>query len=268
MQGVFIDNGCVAKYSVAEYDNAVYWLSRGRHGQGYALAGSGYQVTRVSTFAIEAELTTYARLDDAVGMVWQVGGHAFYVLSFPAADKTWVYDITTQTWAELVWLDGNGTEHRHRAACAWLVNGTPVIGDWQNGNLYALDLAAFTDAGAPIKRQRAFSHMVADGERVFYKQFLADMQTGTAGGTTADVLGAPVSWADRELRVSLDWSNDRGQSFGNAVEQGIGSAGEYITSVQFQRLGMARDRVFRLTWSGAAPTALQGAWVDVQKAMS
>jgi uncharacterized membrane protein len=68
--------------------------------------------------------------------------------------------------------------------------------------------------------------------------------------------------------ISLDWSDDRGHSFGNPVSQSMGEAGEYRTSVQFQRLGMARDRVFRLSWSVAAPTALQGCFVDVTPAES
>lgn len=63
--------------------------------------------------------------------------------------------------------------------------------------------------------------------------------------------------------VWLEWSDDRGHSWGNPVSQPIGAAGKYLTSLQWQRLGYARDRVFRLTWSASVPTALQGAWIQV-----
>jgi hypothetical protein len=178
MPGVFVDRGCCAPYSVASSDNAVYWLAADRYGQGIVIQGAGYQATRVSTYAIEAEFSTYPTLADAVGYTYQLSGHVYYVLNFPAADKTWAYDVTTKLWHELVWLDVNGAEHRHRANCAAAAYGVVACGDWQSGNLYALDPAAFTDNGAPIKRLRSFPHMVAEGKRVFYRQFLADLAGG------------------------------------------------------------------------------------------
>jgi uncharacterized membrane protein len=68
--------------------------------------------------------------------------------------------------------------------------------------------------------------------------------------------------------VSLSASDDRGHSFGNPVSQSIGDIGEYRTSLSWRRLGMARDRVFRLEWSVGMPTALQGCWVEVTPAES
>lgn len=177
---VFIDHGCVAKYSPAVYDNTVFWLTRDRQGQGIVMMVSGYQTKRVSTYAIETEIAGYERLSDAIGFCYQLAGHSFYVLTFPTADHTWSYDVTTGLWHEWLWIDTNGAEHRHRANCFWPVNDTLVIGDWQNGNLYTLDQKVFTDNGQPIKRVRAFPHILNDGKRVFYRQFLADMETGWA----------------------------------------------------------------------------------------
>ena len=60
-------------------------------------------------------------------------------------------------------------------------------------------------------------------------------------------------------QIFLDWSDDRAHSFGSPVGQPMGALGEYRTFVQWQRLGYARDRVWRLSWSCPRPTALQGA---------
>jgi len=180
VQSVFIDHGIAAKYSVANYDNGVFWLTRDRQGQGFIIHGAGYQTKRVSTYAIEAEIAGYARIDDAIGFCYQLGGHTFYVLTFPHADKTWSFDITTGLWHEWLWIDSNGNEHRHRANAFWPVNSTLVIGDWQNGNLYELRRDVYTDNGQPIKRLRSFPHIVAEGKRLFYRQFIADMETGWA----------------------------------------------------------------------------------------
>jgi hypothetical protein len=290
MQGVFIDRGCYAKYSPAEADNAVYWLSQDRYGKGIVLSGAGYAATRISTYAMEDEMARYAAISDAVGYTYQLAGHLYYVLSFPSADKTWCYDITTKLWHELVWLDSNGVEHRHRGNCACNAYGNVVCGDWQNGNLYVLDRSYFTDNGSPIKRVRAFPHLLADGKRVFYRQFLANLEAGNPGGDVT-LLAPPAPFASEDgffiLRedgsrlmrepgvrgfggglVSLRWSDDRGRSFGNPVTQSIGTSGQYVTSLQWQRLGMARDRVFELSWSLPIATALQGAWIDARPGQS
>src|SRR5207344_675662 len=133
VQSVFVDHGTCAKYSVAGYDNGCFWLTRDRQGHGFVVQGAGYQTKRISTYAIEAEIAGYARIDDAIAYCYQLAGHTFYVLTFPRADKTWVHDITTGLWHEWLWIDANGDEHRHRANCYWPVNGVGVVGDWQNG---------------------------------------------------------------------------------------------------------------------------------------
>jgi hypothetical protein len=189
---VFIDHGCAAKYSPAYYDNAIMWLTQDRQGRGFVMQTSQYKTYRVSTYAIEAEFATYPRIDDAIGFFYQLGGHTFYVLTFPHADKTWCFDMLTNLWHEWHWIDTNGDEHRHRANCFCPCANELVVGDWQNGNLYALDSTVFTDNGAPIKRLRAYPHMLADGKRVFYRQFLADMETGTAPGMLEGVAATRI----------------------------------------------------------------------------
>jgi hypothetical protein len=256
--GTFIDRGTVAKYSPAETDDVVYWLTQDRSGTGSVLAGSGYKAQRISTFAMETEFTTYPRLDDAIGFCTLLGGHRFYTLTFPTADKTWVYDITTQLWHEAVWLDANGAEHRHRANCAFTAYGMVCCGDWENGNIYAYDLSVFTDNGQPIKRLRHFPHMLADGKRVFYRQVLLDVEGGTGGHLTFP----------EPPQIFLAWSDDRGHLFGSPVGQDVGETGDYVSSVNFQRLGMGRDRVFAVSWSTPYRTCLQGAWVDATPAQS
>jgi Phage stabilisation protein len=256
MPGAFVDHGCAAKYSVAVMDNAVYWLSRDRQGQGVVLRGAGYQSTRISTFAIEQEMAGYPQISDAVAYTYELSGHYCYVLSFPAADKTWVYDMTTQLWHEWAWTDAAGHDHRHRGQVGALCNSTFVVGDGQNGNLYALDPAVYTDNGAPIRRSRAWPHLEADERRVFYRQFIASLEVGM----DTDMTEAPQAW--------LEWSDDRGVTWSNPVLQSMGRTGQYLTSVQFQRLGMARSRVFRLSWSAPIKTALLSAAIEATPALT
>jgi hypothetical protein len=256
MPGVFIEHGCAAKHSVAKIDLALFWLSKDLQGQGIVFAGKNYSAERISTHAIEQEFSTYDRIDDAIGFSYLQGGHAFYMLSFPAANKTWCFDTATGQWHQRGYLEVDGSFSRHRANCHSSNAGRNLVGDYQTGAVYALDPSSYTDNGNAIVRVRSFPHISgADGNRVLFRQFIADMEVGN---------GLPGDTAPPEVR--LRWSDDRGASWGNAVTASLGKVGEYLTSIQFQRLGYARDRVFELSWSVPVKTALNGAWVDVSRA--
>ena len=85
--------------------------------------------------------------------------------------------------------------------------------------------------------------------RVRYRSFISEMESGNG-------------YNNQSVDVSLTFSDDRGKTYGNPVMQSLGKEGEYITSMQWNRLGMARDRVFQLSWSSPVRTALNGAFVD------
>lgn len=246
--GAFVSHGCAAPYSVAVADESLFWLGQERQGQGIVYMSQGYKALRISTHAIEAEFQNYTTLADARAFTYQSGGHFFYVLNFPTADKTWVYDMATGAWHERAWTDENGALHRHRAVCHAFAYGVHVVGDHSNGTLYAMDDDLYTDNGSPIQRIRSFPHLIADGKRVSYMRFVADMECGNA--LTSDV------------EIALRWSDTRGRTWGNPVTQTLGATGAYEVQPQWRRLGMARDRVFELRWSAPIKTALNGAFID------
>jgi len=250
MPGVFINHGCMAPQSVATYDQSVYWLSKSPEGEAIIMRGNNYTATRISTHAIEAEMGKYGLISDAIGSCFQVGGHTFYQLTFPSADVTWVFDEATKLFHQRASIDEDGAFHRHRAACIISAYGGIVCGDYADGRLYRMSLDAYDEDGSPIVYLRTFPHMIEDGRRCTYQRFVADMEVGNAPAGDAP-------------QASLRWSDDRGASFGDAVMMPLGKTGEYLTSLQWWGLGMARDRVFELSWSAPVKTALNGAFVDV-----
>lgn len=267
--GVFIEHGCAAAYSIAKQDLSIYWLSRDKQGQCIVLKGNNFSAQRISTFAIENEFSSYSKIDDAVGMTYQQNGHTFYIIRFPTADKTWVFDEATQLWHErnsLQFVQGtqftiDGNLHKviynSLAVCGGLVYGGDDL-----GNQWLLDPNNYTEDGDPIPRIRSFPHLVSNQNRVTYQRFVADMETGTDDYT---VTGDGTSTASPP-QVNLRWSDDRGKTYGNYVQQSLGALGQYITSMQWRRLGYARDRVFEISWSVPTATALNGAWVETSEA--
>lgn len=89
---------------------------------------------------------------------------------------------------------------------------------------------------------------------------------------TPDWTGPLYVWAQElqpiDDKVMLSVSRDRGYSFDDERSQTLGRTGQRMAIVQFRRLGMGRDVVFRLRWSAPYRTALQGAFIDVEPCAS
>lgn len=256
--GAYIEHGCIAKYSVAKQGLRLFWLGVDREGKNIVAMGERYESARISTSAIEAEIASYAVVSDAIGFCYQQQGHQFYVLTFPTADKTWVYDLTSQLWHERAWSDSDGEEHRWRPNCQILAYGKNLALDWENGDLYEIDLANYTDFDGPIHRRRGFPHLVGDGVQILYKSFMADMDCGNKTGA---LISDPA-------KLTLRWSDDRGHSWSNGLVQSFGATGQYRVRPNWLGLGLAQDRVFELYWDSPVFTALQGCWIDPERSLS
>lgn len=99
LTGVNIEYGCGAPWSLTKVGETLMWLSRNPQGVGLVIQLNGYQPQVVSTQALVYEFGTYSNLGDAIGYSYQEGGHLFYMLVFPEADKTWCYDVTASNFA-------------------------------------------------------------------------------------------------------------------------------------------------------------------------
>ena len=146
IQGAFNELGCAARYSVAKMNNQVYWLGKDGRGQGIVYVANGYQGQRISTHAVEWQIQQYGSMADAIGFTYQQDGHSFYVLVFPTAAKTWVYDASTGAWHERAGWDDQWT--RYRAQAQVFYSNENLVGDYENGNIYAFDLNNYAYNGA------------------------------------------------------------------------------------------------------------------------
>ena len=254
INGAFIEQGIAAKYSAAKMDNTVYWLAADDRGKGTVQRAVGYQPQRVSTHALEFALASYDRIDDAIAFTYQQEGHSFYVLILPTASKTWVFDAATGLWHERAWRDSDGSLDRIRAQCQMAFAGENIVGDWETGNLYRLDLDTYTDNGAAIARIRACSHLSNDLKRQFFTALQIDMEAGVGLS----------SGQGSDPKAMLRWSNDGGFTWSNELWASIGKIGERRARVRWRRLGYARDRVFEVTITDPVKVCIVGASLEVQ----
>lgn len=132
LQGVHIEYGCAAPFSVAKAGETLLWVSRNDQGQGIVVEAAGYGCKPIATQALIAALDSYANIGDAIGYSFQQGGHVFYVLTFPEANKTWCYDVTTSALAGFpLWhrmaIWNVDTWNRHYGNCFWPWKGTVAV---------------------------------------------------------------------------------------------------------------------------------------------
>jgi hypothetical protein len=254
VQGGFLEMGCRAKNSVVKLNNSIFFLGRSKDGTGVVYQIQGLQANRISTHAIENAISTYADISTARAYGYQQKGHFFYVLNFDEA--TWVFDETTGAWHERAYTN-SGTLERHRADCAAFdpTHNYVIVGDYSNSNVYILDDTYFSDDGDAITRLRTCPHLSLDLDRVFYQSFQLDMEVGI--GLDGGVQGSSPT-------VMLDFSNDGGHTWSSeswALADNIaGAIGEYKTRVKWNRLGSARDRIFRVKMTDPVKTV----WIDAQ----
>jgi hypothetical protein len=138
----------------------------------------------VSTPAVSFAISQYTVTSDAIGYTYEEGGHKFYVLTFPTADATWVYDATMPAglnWHQRPSYDPYAQKfHRHRSNCFMNFAGMRVVGDYQNGALYQLTRAVQNDAGWPLlsRRRSPYVWNKESRERVFLSSLQVDFAPG------------------------------------------------------------------------------------------
>jgi len=287
IQGAFNEIGCAAAYSIAKMDNGLFWLGRDARGHGIVYRAEGYTGKRISTHAIEWQLQQYSDMSDAIGYTYQQDGHAFYVLIFPSANTTWVYDVATQAWHERAgWNNGQYT--RHRSNCQVFFNGETIVGDFENGKLYAMRQDVYEDAGAPqrwLRSWRALPTGQNNLNRTAQHSLQLDCETGVglSGYAIAEDIylftenneylitedddflisdDQTVLTQGSDPQVMLRWSDDGGHTWSYEHWRSMGKLGEFGYRTYWRRLGMTeklRDRVYEISGTDPVKIAIMGA---------
>jgi hypothetical protein len=286
IQGAFNEIGCAAAYSVAKADNGLFWLGADARGNGIVYRSKGYAGERISTHAIEWQIQQYAIISDAIGYTYQQDGHTFYVLTFPSANATWVYDVATQAWHErAAWEDDQFK--RHRSNCQMTYNEKILVGDYENGNVYAFNLDVYTDNGAVQKWLRSWRALPTGAnnlKRTAQHTLQLDCKSGVGlnGSAFFDPDDLLITEDDNNIiteagdkiaivvdyvrganpRAMLRWSDDGGNTWSNEHWKTLGRIGAYGYRVFWRRLGMTmkiRDRVYEISGTDPVEIVINGA---------
>ena len=240
IQGTLIQTGCKAKHSISRFGSqgqeGLIWFGRSERGENQIIRTKGFMDEVVSTPAFSSEVSQYPTTSDAIGYTYQEDTHEFYVLIFPSADTTWVYDGQSGMLHKRLSYDPYAQAfHRHRSNCFMNFAGMRIVGDYQNGALYQLTRNAYTDAGWPLLAKRRAPHIWDKGQRG--RVFMASLQLDfNAGVGNASGMGT-------NPQCTLTISRDGGRTFGQKWPAPLGQMGQYRTRTMWRKLGFGRDNV-------------------------
>lgn len=252
--GGFIEHGCAAPLSVAKTGDIVLWVGQNDYGTAVVYKAINTVPSRASNYGVELAMSGYATVSDAVAFVYQDRGHTFYVLNFPTANATWVLDVDLGTWHERSSVSSDGSFGRWRANCHTFAYGFHLVGDYQDGRIYALDSSNYTDDGATQKWLRTFPPISAQLKRASHYKLQVDCLMGQ--GTDGTQLGQSPT-------AMLRYSDDGGASWSSEKWQPLGRLGQRNARAIWRRLGASRSRVYEVSGTDPVATAIIGTDLEI-----
>jgi len=244
-----IEWGIHAPFSLAKADESLFWLSQNREGGLLVLSARGFSPLAISTRDIDWEISQLATTTDAIGWTYQQAGHTYYVLTFPASDRTFVFDVASNMW------------HRRRSfgierwrALGVLFNGANhYCGDYDNNNIYKLDLDTFSEDGTTLKALRRTHMTHKDRNRLRIDRLELDIETGVG----------VVSGVGEDPEIMLRYSKDGGHTWSDEKRRSLGKLGDYGKRVHWPQLGQGRDWVFEFSVSDPVKVSISGGYADI-----
>jgi hypothetical protein len=198
-----------------------------------------------------------------------------------------VYDVATQAWHERAGWD-NGNFIRHRGNCQMAYNNKIIIGDYENGNIYAFDLNVYSDNGDTqkwLRSWRALPTGTNNLKRTAHHSLQLDCESGVGilgpslpinailylvteseefliTENDENLIADVVEGIATDPQVMLRWSDDGGHTWSNEHWSSMGRIGEYYRRVFWRRLGMTlklRDRVYEISGTEPVNIIIMGA---------
>lgn len=254
-----VQTGIAAPYSVEEVGGSLMWLARTKDGQGEVVMAQGFQVRVVSDHALRWALAQYSRIDDAIGETYEDQGHTFYVLTFPEADATWVYDLTTGLWSERgTWSSAEGRYLAWQPLLHVFAWGKHLVADLSSTNIYEMSITLPNDAnGDPIRRERTAPALFANGKRIKIRRFELHVEPGL--GITGSDDDTPGVNPEVELLTT-----DDAKTWLSCGNRSIGRKGKYDARPVWTRLGASDLKGVRIVVSEPVPYRVVGATFEVR----
>lgn len=246
--------GLAAIHSVAKDENYLYFLDSKLNPRRL----SGITLQNIGNPGLANEFHTYSTCADAKGFCFTAQNDNFYVLTFPTANRTWMFQESIGEWVQLTSGVNNA---RHRANSYVYCYGKHLIADWENGNVYEWDFSTYSDAGDVILRERTTQPLHAElisGNLAAKTVFMSRLEL---------VLEAGVGLATGQgltPQVMMQFSDDGGATWSSELWETCGVMGARQWRVQWYQLGNFETRVFRFRMTDPVKCAWFSCNADIE----
>lgn len=252
-QGIYLTVGCDAAGSVSKLGEGIAWLGSDESGNTVVYLSVGYQAKPISTFALSNRFSSFSTVSDAIAYTYIMDGHEFYVITFPTASETFAYDLATGKWHQRAYFS-NGDWSRELANWHCFFNQIHIVGDYRNGNIYAMDDTVSDDNGNPRRWMRTWRALTSDmpvGIPMSFDELQILMETGLAGaGTYPEIL---LRWSDdggyNWLAEMLVPGGETGQTSWRVIARRLGST----------KIGTGMDRIWEISSTDPIRISITGA---------
>lgn len=252
IKGLTVSGGLAAVQSAAKVSSGVMCLTSIKNGVSQISLVTPGKITKVSTNDLDTIINAYSDINDATGFSYVMNGHEFYQINFTAGNQSWLYDLTMGLWSE---IRSNGGRHYANEAVKFY-NKIYVSDYRNNGKIYSLDDTINNDDGDLIEFELTSKHIFNGLEKVSIKSLQIDAETG--------LLTDEGIHQNSQMIIGI--SKDNGKTFNesfSSMDVSMGSPGETTTRCRKNRLGVARDWVFRIRISDRIKRVVLGAYVEL-----
>lgn len=220
----FFEIGCFNGDTLVKLDNSVCWVAND-----YTVRRlSGVTPQRISTHAVEQFLST-VDVTTLRAFSYSQDGHFFYLLC--CSTGCWVYDVTSNEWAERVtYPNGYFVWQTHAAA-----HGRQYVGDNYSNAVGYFDPLTYTENGGIQRMEWTYQPVYAENRQAMHDRLEVVLEAGTG----------LITGQGSDPEIMLEYSDDGGQTWESAPNRKIGEIGQYEQRVIWDSLGSARQRVYR-----------------------
>lgn len=256
IEGQIINIGLGAIHSVANTPDFIYWL--GSDNQIYKARGGQEQV--ITPAAISAAIQGYPGTGDAYADVFTIDNKKMYVITFPAANRTWCLneELGLNGWFE---LSEGIVDGPYNSGSILEAYNKILVGDSDNSQLYELDFDTYDQAGTPWRRRRVLGSINGDtlgqkGKRVQMSRFELIMEMGT---------GLITGQGDDPL-IMIEVSYDGGKSWDTGTWMRVGRLGETNIRAEWFSMKSFYDMIIRITTSDPVAYNIYSGAIDLKLA--
>jgi hypothetical protein len=228
--------GLAAIFSRKHVDESIIFLAQNRQGQVQFVKLRGFQTLVISDPDIEYIINQFSSVSDAVAMSYGQDQHSFYQVTFPTANRSFLYDCSTGLWSE-VQTGSAVIPTRHWGNLSTYYAGRTLVSDYATNRIYTLSPVAYTDNGQVIRRQVITRHILSNFNRIRVSLLYLDMETGVS----------LQSGQGSNAQVMMEYSKDNGRTWSGERWVSLGLVGNYIARVLWRRFGSTRDATWRIT---------------------